>query len=100
MTWTRPTVPLGTPAPTSRPFHYAASRTVELTVALCGVEWPTGTSEGKSHCPPAARCPGCEAIRSVQHATPAARAKVASRGAARRAAAALSKTQYAKTSED
>lgn len=100
MTWTRPTVPLGTPAPASRPFHYAASRTTDLTVALCGVEWPTGVSEGKSHCTPAARCPACEAIRSVRHATPEAKAKVTLRGAARRAAAALSKTQYTKTSED
>lgn len=100
MTWTRPTVPLGTPAPPSRPWHYARSRSADLTVALCGAEWPTGLSEGKEACTPAARCPACEPLRSVAHATRESRSKVAKRGAAWRAAKALSKTQYPKGADD
>ena len=101
MTWTRQTRPLGSPPSTERrPFHYAASRTVEQTVALCGASWPTGNSEGKSHCTPPARCAACEAIRSAMHSTAASKAKVERRGAARRAAEIRNKAQYAKTAED
>lgn len=83
MTWTRP--PLAGVAP--RLFHYARSRTVLLTVAMCGAEWPTGLSEAKAKTGPRERCPGCEALRSALHSTTASRTRALTRSALRRAAA-------------
>ena len=100
MTWTRPTMPLGSVSAAPRLWHYAATRNETTTVALCGETWETGLSEGKTHCTPAARCPGCEAIRSVQHGTPEDKAKVTLRQSLRRAAERRNRDPYVRMKED
>lgn len=99
MTWTRPP-DFAAEVATPRLWHYAASRSPVMTVALCGAEWPTGRSEAKEKTGPSERCEECEALRKVLHASPASKARIAMRSRLRREVAARAKEPFSRTTAE
>jgi hypothetical protein len=85
MTWTRPRGPGSSGA--GKRYHYATTRTSAMTVAACGLEWPTESSEGREHVTPGARCDACDAAARDFHNSDANRVRVTRRAGLRRAAA-------------